>query len=138
MSAIYSPRELSYLGVGVASLTENRLIEKDIEVLGRVLIDLHFIREFDMTNCEPETCPMKPFKGHIRDWTKIHFNRRAAKQAYPGENVGLGYYIHGTCLDHPEVGTNENFHTSWVMYHDETNLIETRNSQYLLIGKEAT
>lgn len=111
----------------------------DTEALGLALIDLHSIQEFDMTNCEPETCPMKPFKGNIENWYKVPFVLDLAREVHPGEDLGLGYYIRGTCIKHPNFGTSRDFHTSWVMHHDQkTNLIETRNSQYLLIGKEAT
>ena len=67
----------------------------------------------------------KPFKGDITDWTKM-------ETVHP--DTGLGFYILGTFVNHPEfkgVYTN----TSAVMAEDG-NLIETRNSIYCLVGPE--
>jgi hypothetical protein len=140
MSVIYFHKGISYPEVDVASLIENSNIEKVTEVLGLSLIISQYIRELDMfKNCEPETCPMKPFKGNLYAWKKYYFNVIRLKEFYSGDETypGLGYVIIG--FTHPtlhKLGTS--LQTSWVVNHDETGLIETRNSQYLLIGKEAT
>lgn len=73
---------------------------------------------------EPSFDTSKPFKGSIENWSKMECNG------------GLGYFILGTFLDHPEFGKKYT-NTSWVEKHDEnTGYIETRNSRYQLIGQE--
>lgn len=63
----------------------------------------------------------KPHKGRILNWFKTPCNS------------GLGYYIIGTFLDHPQLAGKET-NTSWVEQHDETTgEIETRNSRYKLL-----
>ncbi len=64
---------------------------------------------------------MKPHKGTIRDWVELPCRG------------GLGYYIAGHSIDHPQFGGGE-IYTSWVVKHDRaTNEIETNNSRYTLI-----
>lgn len=66
----------------------------------------------------------KPYKGILTNWAKRSCN------------YGLGYYIIGTFLGHPEFD-GMNGHTSYVVKHnEETGEIETRNSRYVLDDKE--
>lgn len=64
---------------------------------------------------------MKPYKGRIEHW---------GKRPCPG--YGIGYYIVGRFVDHPQFA-GETGHTSWVEKHNG-NEIETRNSRYTLVG----
>jgi hypothetical protein len=66
-----------------------------------------------------------PFKGRIEDWRPVECNK------------GLGYYIVGRFLDHPQFA-GQRGHTSYVV--DSFTLlneciicIETRNSRYNLV-----
>lgn len=65
----------------------------------------------------------KPFKGTIDDWYMVPCPPK----------YGLGYYVKGISIDHPEFAGQHMF-TSYVVAH-EGNQIETRNSIYLL-GEE--
>ena len=66
----------------------------------------------------------KPYKGRITDWCKLP------------SRFGIGYFIYGRFLEHPDFGEKET-NTSWVEKHDPiTGEIETRNSRYTLIGPE--
>lgn len=65
----------------------------------------------------------KPHKGKISNWAK----RETISQK------GLGYYIIGKFVDHPDFAGDFG-HTSYVVAHDEvTGEIETRNSRYTLV-----
>lgn len=64
----------------------------------------------------------KPHKGRIEKWFKLPCSS------------GLGYFIVGTFLDHPQIAGKET-NTSWVEKHDlATGEIETRNSRYTLLA----
>lgn len=68
----------------------------------------------------------KLHKGSIENWFKLPCSK----------DKGLGYYIVGDFLNHPDFG-NKTTNTSWVEKHDvDSGEIETRNSRYTLIGKE--
>ena len=82
----------------------------------------------------------KQYKGQIKNWRRIHFDLQEAEKCFPGENLGLGWYIVGTFLDHPSIrGINAvGGNTSFVLKEKVTVdgiLIETRNSKYLLVGE---
>lgn len=68
---------------------------------------------------------MKPFKGTIHDWYKLHFDRNM----YPQFKDTLGFMIVGTPSGHP-------FLTNWirtsVVVKHEGDMIETMNSRYRL------
>lgn len=67
----------------------------------------------------------KPHKGRIENWYKA--------ETHP--DYGLGYYIRGRFVDHPQFA-GETGHTSYIVAHDkDTGEIETRNSRYTLVGK---
>ena len=67
---------------------------------------------------------MKPHKCKIRNWGRL-----------PCDG-GLGYYIYGEFVDHPDFGTKET-NSSYVVKHDtKTGEIETRNSRYTLLGED--
>lgn len=66
----------------------------------------------------------KPYNGTIENWYMMECNG------------GLGYYIMGTLMEHPDFGKKFT-NTSYVVKHDKlTGDIETRNSRYRLIGPE--
>lgn len=62
----------------------------------------------------------KPHKGSIENWSKVQ------------RGMGLGYYVWGTFLDHPDFGLKTT-NTSYVVKHEGAE-IETRNSRYTLVG----
>ena len=84
----------------------------------------------------------KPYKGIIKNWYKVPFDMELTRKMYPNEDIGLGYYIRGTSVNHPQLGYCSNLYTSWVMVHDECKdtegegIIVTRNSVYKLEGAE--
>lgn len=60
---------------------------------------------------------MKPHRGRIEDWVQ-------------SKCIG-GSIIVGTCVDHPQFGTSNTFHTSLLVSNDGHE-IETLNSRYTL------
>lgn len=65
----------------------------------------------------------KPHKGTINNWI-----------SFPHHGPGLGFFIVGDAVDHPQFGSTP-IRTSWVVSEDGDE-IETRNSRYTL-GRKA-
>lgn len=83
----------------------------------------------------------KPHKGHMTYWVQLAFDRDFYKEHYPNEDLGLGFTIHGTFLDHPDFGLTSGGRTSWIVKMGEPNEdgeieVETRNSRYTLVGPQ--
>lgn len=83
----------------------------------------------------------KPYKGKIYNWRKDYFDQDDIRGHYPGENLGLGFFIQGDSVGHPEFTGVSGFHTSWVVKVSEPDKfgdreIETRNSRYKPVGEE--
>lgn len=67
----------------------------------------------------------KPYKGEIISWTKMSIETP--------NPPGLGYFIIGRFVNHPEFGMERGY-TSYVVKHDAvTGEIETKNSRYTLV-----
>lgn len=73
----------------------------------------------------------KPHKGSISDWQKVMI---PFEHYYDGEAVGLGYFIVGRFVTHPDFAGRRG-HTSYIVAHDAMpGEVETRNSRYTLVG----
>lgn len=75
----------------------------------------------------------KMHMGRIENWRKIKLTKDQKDSCFEhyGERPGLGYYIGGTCINHPRFGTTKMFTSSWIVKR-KGNEIETRNSRYTL------
>lgn len=91
---------------------------------------------------QPQPQSEKPYKGEIIGWYRESFDVERNKAHYR-EDVGLGFIVRGTFVDHPKYGFSPRSSTSWIVNESKPDaegnrMIETRNSRYKLLGLPLT